>query len=88
VSPHAVQSMHTKAEHAYQDGVRFAALMAIMAAKKKPLVELKLSDLTSDTSLKIQYTSFEPPAGRKAGVKLKSVAELVQKLRTEAKVIS
>ena len=88
VSPHAVQSMNTKPVHAYQEGVRFAALMAIMAAKKKPLVEMKLTDLTPDTALKIQYTAFEPPAGRKAGVKVKNVAELVQKLRTEAKVIS
>ncbi len=88
VSPHAVQSMHTKPEHAYQDGMRFAALMAIMAAKKKPMVEMKLADLTSDVGLKIQYTSFEPPAARKAGVKVKTVAELVQKLRTEAKVLS
>lgn len=88
VSPHAVHSMHTKPDHAYQDGVRFAALMAIMAAKKKPLVELKLAELAPDTALKIQYTAFEPPPGRKAGVKVKSVAELVQKLRTEAKVLS
>jgi electron transfer flavoprotein beta subunit len=87
VSPHAVQSMHTKAEHAYQEGVRFAALMAIMAAKKKPLVEMKVAELAPDTALKIQYTGFEPPAARKAGVKVKTVAELVQKLRTEAKVI-
>jgi electron transfer flavoprotein beta subunit len=87
VSPHAVQSMHTKPDHAYQEGVRFAALMAIMAAKKKPLVEHKLAELAGDTSLKIQYTGFEPPPARKAGVKVKTVAELVEKLRTEAKVI-
>jgi len=87
VSPHAVQSMHTKAEHAYQEGVRFAALMAIMAAKKKPLVEMKVTDLAPDATLKIQYTGFEPPPARKAGVKVKTVGELVQKLRSEAKVI-
>ncbi|HEY1960292.1 MAG TPA: electron transfer flavoprotein subunit beta/FixA family protein [Polyangiaceae bacterium] len=86
VSPHAVSSMH-KPDHTYQEGVRFAALMAIMAAKKKPLVEMKLAELASDTALKIQYVGFEPPPGRKAGVKVKTVAELVQKLRAEAKVI-
>ena len=86
VSPHAVQSMH-KPDHTYQEGVRFAALMAIMAAKKKPLVESKLAELASDTALKIQYVGFEPPPARKAGVKVKTVAELVQKLRAEAKVI-
>jgi electron transfer flavoprotein beta subunit len=87
VNPRGIQSMHTKADHAYPEGVRFAALMAIMAAKKKPLVEMKLSELAPDAALKIQYTSFEPPAARKAGVKVKTVGELVEKLKTEAKVI-
>src|ERR1700690_3851737 len=87
VSTHAVQSMHSKPDHPYQEGVRFAALMAIMAAKKKPFAEGKLAELAPDTTLKIQYTGFEAPAGRKAGVKVKTVAELVEKLRTEAKVL-
>ncbi len=86
VSPHAVQSMH-KPDHAYQEGVRFAALMAIMAAKKKPLASVPLAELASDAALKIKYVGFEPPPARKAGMKVKTVAELVQKLRAEAKVI-
>ena len=81
-----MSSAHSPA-HVYSDGVRFAALMAIMASKKKPLVEMKLTDLVSDTALKIAYTGFEAPPGRKAGVKVKTVAELVAKLRTEAKVL-
>ena len=87
VSPTGVVSMHTPATHKYADGVRFAALMAIMAAKKKPLTELKLADLVPDTGMKIKYTGFELPPARKAGVKIKTVAELVQKLKTEAKVL-
>ncbi len=86
VAPKSVSSAHSPA-HVYSDGVRFAALMAIMASKKKPLVEMKLTDLVSDTALKIAYTGFEAPPGRKAGVKVKTVAELVAKLRTEAKVL-
>jgi electron transfer flavoprotein beta subunit len=86
VASNSVSSMHAPG-HKYAEGVRFAALMAIMAAKKKPLVELKLADLASDTALKIKYTSFEPPAGRKAGIKVKTVEELVTKLKTEAKVL-
>jgi electron transfer flavoprotein beta subunit len=82
----SVSSMHSPA-HKYADGVRFAALMAIMGAKKKPLTEVKLADLAPDAALKIRYESFEAPAGRKAGVKVKTVAELVSKLRTEAKVL-
>ncbi|WP_394838505.1 electron transfer flavoprotein subunit beta/FixA family protein [Pendulispora rubella] len=87
VAPKSVTSKHTPPTHNYADGVRFAALMAIMAAKKKPLVEVKLADLTTDTALKIKYSAFEPPAARKAGVKVKTVAELVGKLKTEAKVL-
>ncbi len=86
VAPTSVQSKHSPA-HKYADGVRFAALMAIMAAKKKPLVEMKLADLTQDTALKIKVTSYEAPPARKAGVKLKTVAELVNKLKTEARVL-
>ncbi len=87
VAPKSVKSKHTPDTHVYPEGVRFAALMAIMAAKKKPLVEMKLTELTSDTALKIAYTGFELPPARKAGIKVKSVAELVEKLKTEAKVL-
>ena len=87
VAPGSVRSMHTPPTHNYPDGVRFAALMAIMAAKKKPLVEMKLSELTPDAQLKIKYTGLELPPARKAGVKVKTVGELVQKLKTEAKVV-
>jgi electron transfer flavoprotein beta subunit len=86
VAPTSVSSKHSPG-HKYAEGVRFAALMAIMAAKKKPLTEVKLGELAADTALKIKYTSFEPPAGRKAGIKVKSVEELVTKLKTEAKVL-
>ena len=82
-----MKSKLTPDSHAYPDGVRFAALMAIMAAKKKPLTELKLADLAPDAALKIKYLGFEPPPARKAGVKVKTVGELVAKLKTEAKVI-
>jgi electron transfer flavoprotein beta subunit len=88
VHPKSVLSKHTPPSHAYQDGVRFAALMAIMAAKKKPLAELKLSDLVSDASLTVRYGRTELPAKRSAGVKVKDVKDLVAKLRTEAKVIA
>jgi electron transfer flavoprotein beta subunit len=87
VHPRSVRSKHTAPTHAYPDGVRFAALMAIMAAKKKPLVEIKLADLVGDTSLKVRYGASDLPEKRAAGVKVKDVKELVVKLKTEAKVI-
>jgi electron transfer flavoprotein beta subunit len=88
VAPKSVKSKHTADSHTYADGVRFAALMAIMAAKKKPLVEMKLADLVgADTALKIKYNGFELPPARKAGIKVKTVAELVEKLKSEAKAL-
>ena len=87
VAPKSVTSIHTPATHNYPEGVRFAALMAIMAAKKKPLTEVKLADLTQGATAKIKYTGFELPPARKAGVKVKTVGELVQKLKSEAKVL-
>ncbi len=87
VHPKSVQSKHTPPAHAYPDGVRFAALMAIMAAKKKPLAEMKLADVAADANLKVRYANAEMPPKRAAGVKVKDVKELVGKLKTEAKVI-
>jgi electron transfer flavoprotein beta subunit len=88
VAPKSVKSKHTPDTHTYADGVRFAALMAIMAAKKKPLVEMKLADLVgADTALKIAVSGFELPPARKAGIKVKTVAELVEKLKSEAKAL-
>ena len=87
VAPASVYSLKTAATFKYNDGVRFAALPAIMAAKKKPLVEQKLADLASDVSLKVHYTKFEAPPARKAGIKVKDVADLVNRLKNEAKVL-
>ncbi|HTQ47801.1 MAG TPA: electron transfer flavoprotein subunit beta/FixA family protein [Polyangiaceae bacterium] len=87
VKPKSVQSKHTPPTHTYPDGVRFAALMAIMAAKKKPLAEMKLADVAADAALKVKYANAEMPPKRAAGVKVKDVKELVTKLKTEAKVI-
>lgn len=86
VSSGSVQSAPTPATHKYQDGVRFAPLPAIMQAKKKPLEVKKLADLGIETALVEKYQAYEPPPARKAGVKVKSVQELVDKLKNEAKV--
>jgi electron transfer flavoprotein beta subunit len=84
-APTSVYSSQTKPDFKYNEGVRFAPLPAIMKAKKKPLDVMKLGDVVADTTLRIQYKKFEPPKGRKAGVKVKDVAELVDKLKNEAK---
>lgn len=87
VNSASVKSAPTPASHKYQDGVRFAPLPAIMQAKKKPLEVKKLADLGIDTTPAVKYHSYEPPPARKAGVKVKTVQELVDKLKNEAKVL-
>jgi len=66
---------------------RYASLPNIMKAKKKPLEQINASDLGIDTKPRIKLIKVEEPPKRKAGIKVASVAELVQKLKNEAKVI-
>jgi electron transfer flavoprotein beta subunit len=66
---------------------RYASLPNIMKAKKKPLEVLKPEDLGVSTVSTVTTLNVEAPAARSAGIKVKSVAELVDKLKNEAKVI-
>ena len=66
---------------------RYASLPNIMKSKKKPLEILTTSDLGVDTTPRVQQIKVEEPPKRKAGIKVASVAELVSKLKNEAKVI-
>ena len=66
---------------------RYASLPNIMKAKKKPIEQLVAKDLGLDISNRIQQLKVEEPPKRKGGVKVANVAELVSKLKNEAKVI-
>jgi electron transfer flavoprotein beta subunit len=66
---------------------RYASLKGIMAAKKKEVKELSLADLGVTAAPLMKVKSYEAPPGRKAGIKVGSVEELVAKLHNEAKVI-
>ena len=66
---------------------RYASLPNIMKAKKKPIEQLIAKDLGVDISNRIQQLKVEEPPKRKGGIKVASVAELVSKLKNEAKVI-
>ena len=66
---------------------RYASLPNIMKAKKKPIEQLNASDLGVDVNSRVQQIKVEEPPQRKAGIKVANVAELVQKLKNEAKVI-
>jgi len=66
---------------------RYASLPNIMKAKKKPLDTVSPGDLGVDARPRLTVIKVEEPAKRKAGIKVGDVAELVGKLRNEAKVI-
>ncbi len=66
---------------------RYASLPNIMKAKKKPLDETSPETLGVDVSPRLKVLNTVEPGGRKAGVKVGSVAELVTKLKTEAGVL-
>ncbi len=66
---------------------RYASLPNIMKAKKKPIADKTAADYGVDIAPRLEITKTSEPAGRKAGVKVKDVAELVSKLKTEAGVL-
>jgi electron transfer flavoprotein beta subunit len=67
---------------------RYATLPNIMKAKKKPLDVVKPGDLGVDVAPRMKTLKVSEPGKRKAGVMVKDVAELLDKLKNEAKVIS
>ena len=66
---------------------RYVTLPNIMKAKKKPLENIKPDALGVDVTPRLTTLKFEEPPMRGAGVKVADVAELVSKLKNEAKVI-
>jgi electron transfer flavoprotein beta subunit len=67
---------------------RYATLPNIMKAKKKPMDVLKPAELGVDIVPRLTTLKVVEPAKRQAGVKVADVAELVAKLKNEAKVIA
>ena len=66
---------------------RYASLPNIMKAKKKPLDTTSPEELGVDAARRVTTLKVEPPAERQAGIKVGDVAQLVDKLKNEAKVI-
>ena len=66
---------------------RYASLPNIMKAKKKPIDDKTPEAYGVDISPRLEVLKTTEPPGRKSGVKVKTVGELVDKLRNEAKVI-
>jgi len=66
---------------------RYASLPNIMKAKKKPIAEKTPADYGVDVTPRLKVVTTVEPPGRKSGVKVGSVAELVSKLKNEAGVL-
>ncbi|WP_425407510.1 electron transfer flavoprotein subunit beta/FixA family protein [Hwanghaeella sp.] len=66
---------------------RYASLPNIMKAKKKPIDTMSPADLGVDTAKRLEVVKVVEPEKRQGGAKVGSVAELVEKLKNEAKVI-
>ena len=67
---------------------RYASLAGIMKAKRKPLEELTLDDLSlADMEASVRVVKLNVPEGRTAGVAVADVDELIAKLTTEARVL-
>ncbi|MCO4836784.1 MAG: electron transfer flavoprotein subunit beta/FixA family protein [Oceanospirillaceae bacterium] len=66
---------------------RYASLPNVMKAKRKPLEKIDIADLGIDTANRMTTIEVMEPPARASGVMVENVAELVEKLRNEAKVI-
>src|SRR2546421_668188 len=66
---------------------RYASLPNIMKAKKKPIADKSASDYGVDVTAHLEIVKTSEPPGRKGGVKVKDVSELVSKLKNEAGVL-
>ena len=66
---------------------RYASLPNIMKAKKKPINELKIDELKINIKQRLDILKVEEPSKRQSGIMLKTIEELVDKLKNEAKVI-
>ena len=66
---------------------RYASLPNIMKAKRKPINEIKVDDLKIDIKQRLDILKVEEPSKRQSGIMVKTIEELVDKLKNEAKVI-
>ncbi len=66
---------------------RYASLPNIMKAKKKPIEQISPADLGVDTAPRLRLLKVVEPPGRAGGIKVETVAELVDRLKNAAGVI-
>lgn len=66
---------------------RYISLPNVMQAKRKPLETIEFSSLDVEKQVTLETIKVEPPPIRKAGIKVETVQELIDKLKNEARVI-
>lgn len=88
VAPTSIKNGATPETHKYNEGARYASLKGIMQAKKKPIEQVALAAVGSDTALSTNYTKFELPPKRTGSTTfVESVDDLLDKLKNVAKVL-
>jgi electron transfer flavoprotein beta subunit len=88
VAATAVYSRYTPPEFRYPEGVRFAPLPAVIAAKRKLVAMRPLVELVPDARLTAEYLEYRLPPPRSPGRMVASVNELVELLATQSKVLA
>lgn len=66
---------------------RYASLPNIMKARRKPIETLSPEDLGVDVTPRVEFVEVNEPPSRQAGIRVSSAAELIEKLKNEAKVL-
>lgn len=78
---------NSESDFSYYDGIRFVPFTAVLQAKKRDIVTRTLDEVAHGITLSSTYSRFEPPPKRKPGIIVKDVAELVDRLANEARVL-
>ncbi len=88
VASTSIKNGATPESHKYNEGARYASLKGIMQAKKKPIDQVALDAVGSDTKLSTSYPKFElPPKRSGSTVFVETVDELIDKLHNVSKVL-
>jgi electron transfer flavoprotein beta subunit len=87
VGTEGVIGRHTEADFSYYDGVRFIPFTAVLQARKKDIVTRTLDEIAPRIGLGANYHHFDLSPKRKPGILVKDVAELVDRLVNEARVL-
>jgi len=87
IMPKAVKNHETPDSYEYAEGPRYASLKGIMQAKKKTIATCEAAALGVKLEPRVKIVENEATPERKAGIKVESVDELVDRLKNEAKVI-